>query len=171
MDSEVRLDSAVKKVSLTRRSGPTEIYDFRETPDGEARRITVIRRDATRLLLSVDDKIYSVRPVSRNAGEITFLLNGELVTASRPSRTGGSVAGSSIASVDELVVSHFPAKVVRVLAGPHHRAHAGETLLVLEAMKMETNLEAPRDCTVLELFVTEGQMVARGTKLARLDFS
>ena len=60
---------------------------------------------------------------------------------------------------------------MRVLVLPVGGAGAGETLLVLEAMKMETNLEAPSDCTVREVFVKEGEMVARGSKLARLDFS
>ena len=171
MDSEVRLGAEVRKVSLDRRAGEPETYDFREPATGAVRQLTVIRREAARLLLSVDGKVYSVRPVSRGGGEVAFLLNGELVTAGRPARTGSAAVTSGVASVDEMVVSHFPAKVVRVLVRPDGRARAGETLLVLEAMKMETNLEAPRDCTVREVFVKEGEMVARGSKLARLDFS
>ena len=171
MELEVRLGSEVRKVTLERRAGEPEAWRFYDPAIRKSRRLTVLRRDPTHLLLSVDEKVYSVRPVSQAPGEITFLLNGETVTAGRPTRGGKVPVGSEIASVDELVVSHFPAKVVRVLVAKGSRARASETLLVLEAMKMETNLEAPKDCTVLELFVKEGEMVARGSKLARLDFT
>ena len=171
MEVEVRLGREVRKVTLERRAGEPGAYHFYDPAIRKSRRLTILRREPTRLLLAVDDKIYSVRLVSHSAGEITFLLNGETVTAGRPVRGSKVPVGSEIASVDEVVVSHFPAKVVRVRASKDTRARAGETLLVLEAMKMETNLEAPRDCTVLDVFVKEGEMVARGSKLARLDFS
>ena len=171
MEVEVHLGPEVRKVTIERRPGRPESYRFYDPEIRKSRRLTILQRGPSHLLLSVDDKIYSVRPVSHVAGEITFLLNGERVTAGRPSRGGKVTVGSDIASVDELVVSHFPAKVVRVLVAKDARARAGETLLVLEAMKLETNLDAPRDCKVLEVFVKEGEMVARGSKLARLDFS
>lgn len=171
MEFELELDGTTRKVSLQRHPGETEAYDVRDASTGEARCLTVLRRDPRRLLLAVDGKVYSVRPLSRSAGRVAFLLNGERVAAGRAAHRGIGPVGSEVASVNELVISHFPAKVVRVLAAPGARARTGETLLVLEAMKMETNLEAPRDCTVVEVLVKEGEMVARGSKLARLDFT
>ena len=38
---------------------------------------------------------------------------------------------------------------------------AGQTLLLLEAMKMEIRVHAPRDGTVKKLFVEQGQTVER----------
>jgi len=52
---------------------------------------------------------------------------------------------------------------VRVRAGQSVRA--GETLLVLEAMKMEHPLRAPEDGVVVELRVAEGDQVENGALL------
>lgn len=43
----------------------------------------------------------------------------------------------------------------------------GDALLVLEAMKMKNELRAPRDGTVAEIYVTDGQQVKYGETLVR----
>ncbi|TVQ74881.1 MAG: biotin/lipoyl-binding protein [Phycisphaeraceae bacterium] len=45
---------------------------------------------------------------------------------------------------------------------------AGATLMVLEAMKMESNISAPAAGTVRELLVAQGDLVKSGQTLARL---
>ncbi len=47
---------------------------------------------------------------------------------------------------------------------------AGDTLIVLEAMKMEIPVAAPRAGTVKSLLVEEKQQVAEGQPLAILQF-
>ena len=48
--------------------------------------------------------------------------------------------------------------------------NAGDTLIILEAMKMEIPVAAPRAGTVQTIFVNEGQQVAEGQPLAILQF-
>jgi len=55
---------------------------------------------------------------------------------------------------------------VRVRAGD--RVEAGDTLLVLEAMKMELPIRAPRAATVRAVHCAEGQLVQPGTPLVEL---
>ena len=45
----------------------------------------------------------------------------------------------------------------------------GQTLLVLEAMKMEIRIQAPRDGKVMKLFVEQGQTVEREQILIEID--
>jgi pyruvate carboxylase subunit B len=45
----------------------------------------------------------------------------------------------------------------------------GQTLLVLEAMKMEIRIQAPRDGIVVELLVKAGQTVEREQILVKMD--
>jgi len=47
---------------------------------------------------------------------------------------------------------------------------AGDTLIILEAMKMEIPVAAPRAGTVKSLLVEEKQQVAEGQPLAILQF-
>ena len=45
----------------------------------------------------------------------------------------------------------------------------GQTLVVLEAMKMEHAITAPSDGVVTDIFHTEGEQVAEGVELMRLE--
>jgi pyruvate carboxylase subunit B len=45
----------------------------------------------------------------------------------------------------------------------------GQTLLVLEAMKMEIRIQAPRDGKVAKLFVQQGQTVEREQMLIEIE--
>jgi 3-methylcrotonyl-CoA carboxylase alpha subunit len=47
----------------------------------------------------------------------------------------------------------------------------GQTLLVLEAMKMEIRVQAPRDGVVKKLFVEQGQTVEREQVLIEIEES
>ena len=49
------------------------------------------------------------------------------------------------------------------------RVEAGQTLVVLESMKMEIPLAAPRAGTVAGLLVQEGEAVAEGQDLVVLE--
>jgi biotin carboxyl carrier protein len=48
--------------------------------------------------------------------------------------------------------------------------NAGDTLIILEAMKMEIPVSAPRGGTVQAILVKKGQQVAEGQPLAILQF-
>ena len=67
------------------------------------------------------------------------------------------------------VLSDLNAMVWKIEVAPGARVAAGDTLIVLEAMKMEIPVTAPRDGTVAAILVAEKQMVAEGEALAVLD--
>ena len=58
-------------------------------------------------------------------------------------------------------------KVMKAEAG--QAVERGQALIVLEAMKMEHTLTAPRDGTVAEVLAGEGDQVTDGTILLRLE--
>ena len=62
----------------------------------------------------------------------------------------------------------MPGKVVAVWAQPGQQVRKGQALAVVEAMKMEHTLTAPRDGTVAELLYGVGDAVAEGAELLRL---
>ena len=158
-------------MTLARSAGEREQYEFHDASSGRSGAIIVVDRTPARLILSVANRLYSVSPRATGEGRVDFVLNGEPVTAELSAASAPGRAGADPASPAELVVSSFPAKVVRVSVSNGADVRDGATLIVLEAMKMESYIEAPKDCTVVEVFVKEGEMVARGTKLARLRFS
>ncbi len=62
----------------------------------------------------------------------------------------------------------MPGKVVAFLARAGERVAQGQPLAVMEAMKMEHTLHAPRDGVVAELLYAVGDQVAEGGELLRL---
>jgi biotin carboxyl carrier protein len=63
----------------------------------------------------------------------------------------------------------MPGKVVRVLARDGDKVEAGQGVVVVEAMKMENELAAPRAGRVRKLVVEPGQSVEAGAVLAVIE--
>jgi len=62
----------------------------------------------------------------------------------------------------------LPARVVRVCAQPGDRVKKGALLIVLEAMKMEIDITAPKDGLIECVFCVEGDMTTEGMELILL---
>ena len=84
---------------------------------------------------------------------------------SRGRRTGGDGAGQ--ASGDELV-SPMQGTITKIVAAEGEHVSAGDTVVVLEAMKMEQPLTAHKDGTVTGLAVQVGQTVPAGGVICQL---
>ncbi len=67
------------------------------------------------------------------------------------------------------VKAHIAGVVFQVVANPGDKVGAGDPIIVLESMKMEIPVEAPRAGTVTELRVKEGEAVQEGDTVALLD--
>ncbi|HJJ43339.1 MAG TPA: pyruvate/oxaloacetate carboxyltransferase [Methanocorpusculum sp.] len=101
--------------------------------------------------VEVDGEIYAVRILS---------VEGEAIVSSVKStdtRHRGDVPGGVKSSIQGMVLD------IKVRAG--QKVSAGETLLVLEAMKMENPVVSPIDGTVTVIFVENGAVVQSGDVL------
>jgi acetyl/propionyl-CoA carboxylase alpha subunit len=78
-------------------------------------------------------------------------------------RTGASGGEQST------LTAPMPGTVIKVLASPGDKVEHRQTLLVLEAMKMETPVVSPYDGTVRAVHVAEGDQVAGGALLVELE--
>ncbi len=67
------------------------------------------------------------------------------------------------------VVAPMPGLVVRINAQVGDQVQAGQSLVVMEAMKMENELRAQAGGTVRAILVTVGSAVEKGTVLIELD--
>jgi biotin carboxyl carrier protein len=69
----------------------------------------------------------------------------------------------------EEIKAHITGVVFQVTARTGDSVAAGDPVIVLESMKMEIPVEAPRAGTVKEIRVAEGQTVQEGDTIAVLD--
>lgn len=78
--------------------------------------------------------------------------------AAAPAATNGPGAGAP-------VKAPLPGVVTKVLVAAGQAVKKGETVLVLEAMKMENNITAETDGTITGICVAAGDSVMEGTTL------
>jgi biotin carboxyl carrier protein len=81
-------------------------------------------------------------------------------------RTRGGAAGGGHG---QTVTAPLPGKITHVAVRPGDRVQAGDTLVVIEAMKMENELKAAAGGTIAEVRVTPGQAVNPGDVLVVLE--
>ena len=90
------------------------------------------------------------------------------VTAQTPAVSPATPRPAAPASGATVMKSPLPGKVLKVMATPGSSWKKGDTLLIIEAMKMENEILAPRDCTVEEVAVESNQTVKTGDLLLKL---
>jgi acetyl-CoA/propionyl-CoA carboxylase, biotin carboxylase, biotin carboxyl carrier protein len=106
-----------------------------------------------------------VLPAGLGAGSASAGAAAPTRRASRGRPSGGAAGGG--ADGDELV-SPMQGTITKIVAGEGEHVSAGDTVVVLEAMKMEQPLTAHKDGTVTGLAVEIGQTVPAGGVIARL---
>ncbi len=67
------------------------------------------------------------------------------------------------------VTAIMPGKIIRLLAAQGDQVAEGDVICILEAMKMENELKAPKSGTVKAIHVQAGQDVEMGTVLAEIE--
>ena len=69
----------------------------------------------------------------------------------------------------QLLTSPMPATIVKVLAAPGQAVKAGDTLVIVEAMKMELSVRAPFDGVVKAVHCREKEIVQPEQTLVELE--
>jgi acetyl-CoA carboxylase biotin carboxyl carrier protein len=67
------------------------------------------------------------------------------------------------------VEAHITGTVWKIEVSPGDRVEEGDTVVILESMKMEMPVEAEDEGTVTKVLVAEGQTVAEGDALVELE--
>ena len=131
----------------------------------------VVGLDGEKVL--VDGAPYDVQVGNGQAivGGISHSLGVEGLDAAPDS--GGRKAGrapTSAAAVSQgAVTAIMPGKIIRVLVAQGDTVAAGDVVCLLEAMKMENELKAPRAGVIKALYAQPGQDVERGIVLAEIE--
>ncbi|HXQ17718.1 MAG TPA: biotin carboxylase N-terminal domain-containing protein [Caulobacteraceae bacterium] len=99
------------------------------------------------------------------ADEVVLFEGGEAFAFSRPKSAAGDEAGAG----DGQILAPMPGRIASLNATAGAAVARGQTLVTLEAMKMEHALVAPFDGTVAEVRCAVGDQVTEGAVLVRLE--
>lgn len=75
----------------------------------------------------------------------------------------------AVSQGQEVIEAPMPGNIWKIVAKEGDEVKAGDILLILEAMKMENEILAPRDGIVASINTTEGSAVNTGDKLVVID--
>ncbi len=127
---------------------------YRVNVDGREYRVQV-REDGTADLAGPP---YAAQVPATSAHSTAVPAHNGPVNDAPPSGSPTVASPAVAASID----APLPGKIIRVMKVAGDRVHRGETVLVIEAMKMETELKSPVDGTVAEVLVDSGKQVNTG---------
>lgn len=162
--------------------------------DDRTAQVELLNRDGNTMIVSVDGKKYELDVVMVEKGVYSILHNGlshnvELIEGDGPKQYIVNTYPRSfeVEVIDaeskylhsrnqglehegELNVSSpMPGKIVKIPVSIGESVTAGQTLIVVEAMKMQSEFKAAADRVVREIFVKEGDTVAAHQVMIRLE--
>lgn len=97
-----------------------------------------------------------------------FSLGGEVWTVEAESRSSRRGSKASLKDPGQ-VTAPMPGKIIKVFVRPGDAIEAGDTLVVMEAMKMEYTLKALAAGTVKVVTCTAAEQVILGALLVEID--
>ena len=140
------------------------------TVDGEERLVDFRAMEGNAVFsLIIDNKSYEA-VVEERDGQYHVLIRGDqyevLVQDERALRLAEARGGLTGASSGEVVIrSPMPGGIVAVPVEEGQEVSKGQTVVVLESMKMENELKAPRDGTIAHVHVAPGDSVEQNKAL------
>ena len=136
--------------------------------DGRALAVDAREAGAHTLSLLVEGRSHDVA-LERREGGYRVAVRGEVMEVGLTEAASGAAATRRPAAGPARVQAPMPGKLVRVLVSAGEEVGAGQGLVVMEAMKMENEIRAPRAGRVKEAPIREGQAVETGALLVLLE--
>ncbi len=162
---EVTIAEKTYRVELVRAG-----HGWRCSLDGRDVPLDVVSTQENVLSILVDGKSYEVK--QENATSETDIVVGHerFVASVRDPRSFRSRRGVGAADHGiKKITAPMPGKIVRVLAGVGAEVELGQSVIVIEAMKMQNELKAPKKGVIKKLSVSEGATVEAGQALAEVE--
>ncbi len=151
------------KLSWGQRSVEVRIGRDSASIGGRSVRFRPVRRGGRLEAIEIAGEVFPVR-AAREGDSVFVWCRGRVARIERGLRRAGRAAETG-----GDLLSPMPGRVRRILVAPGQKAVRGEVILVLEAMKMEHAIRAPRAGVVTRIAFREGDLVEAGVRLAEIE--
>ena len=155
--------------------------------------VELLGKDGNKVRLDIDGQPYEVDIVMAENGACSILHDGHSYNAELIRSGGGKnyqvntlFSSYSVDIIDsqakylrmrknseekqgDKVVSPMPGKVMKIPVNEGDLLSAGDIVVVLEAMKMENNINADKDGKITAINVSKGESVLEGTDLVIIE--
>ncbi|MDR0580130.1 MAG: biotin/lipoyl-binding protein, partial [Campylobacteraceae bacterium] len=154
----VRKNGSVNVAQEAKKPAPSQgvkssVGSYTVVVNGEKYDVQVIEGEAT--------DVSKITKVAANTGESSDLAKEE---PKEEAKSGGDEVDTNALKVK----AELPGSVSKVFVKEGESVKEGQILFLLEAMKMETEISAPKSGTVVKVFVSQGQAVEGGGVLCAI---
>ncbi len=151
--------------------------------DGNSSNVELLSKEGNIYRVSIDDQIYEVDLVKVENGVYSILhknksFNVELIQGKKPKTyTINTLYNSYDIDIldaeakylknrnsgdledDNTISSPMPGKVVKILVKKGDKIKAGDTVVIISAMKMESEYKVKKDRLIIDVLVKEGDII------------
>jgi biotin carboxyl carrier protein len=124
-------------------------------------------------VLRIDNRVYEISAKRKDSDQYSVFINGKVIDV--VVRTGLQERASSLIeqSADFKqkmeVKAPMPGMILKVKKNVGESVQKGESIIILEAMKMENDIKSPFSGSMKEVKVTENTPVEKGTILFTIE--
>jgi len=144
--------------------------EYAATIDGQALRVRLLSLRDNALTLLVNEKPVQAH-VAREGQRILVAISGRVYEFTQEQEKGGKTRRREAGRLDPEVRSPMPGKILQIPVEEGALVEEGQTLVLLEAMKMENSLTAEGAAHVKKIHVSPGDLVDLGQVLVELEFA
>ncbi len=169
MALEVKIGKRTASVELLSREGSK----YKLLLDGREMEFDALKVENGVYSMIFDNKSYNIEMIENgNARKYlvnTFFASHELEIIDAEARYMLNRDGQGHDSGELNIVSPMPGKIVKVYTSVGSEVKKGDTLVVISAMKMESEYKAKEDGIVREVYVRDGDLVEGGQVLVVIE--
>jgi biotin carboxyl carrier protein len=149
-----------------------QIYKINLEEEGKETEVEIEGKKIPVEFQKIDENFYSILLGGKSIGvgilkrgkRVDVFVEGDLYEFESISDREREKAKGAVSGVQE-IKSPMPSRVVKILKRSDEEVKEGEGVIVIEAMKMESELKSPIEGKVKEIKVKEGDAVESGTVL------
>ncbi len=156
--------------------------------------VELINQDGNKVQITIDNKLFDLDVVMAENGVCSILYDGKSFNAElKRDENGKSYTVNTYFSsfpveiidlqtkyqrnrkkdgIDDSqdnITSFMPGKIAKILVSEGDEVHVGQSVIVVEAMKMQNEYKVRKDCTIEKILVSEGDNVNGGQVLILLS--
>jgi biotin carboxyl carrier protein len=136
-------------------------------------RLKVLRFSANILEFMINNSYHYAKILSSSTSEVKLLIDGTEIKISKHSKLSEVLEKSLsrvslVAGVNNLT-SQIPGRVVSVLGKQGDSVNKGDSVVVLESMKMQVAVKSHKDGMIKEIKVKQGNTVSRNDIIAVIE--
>lgn len=137
--------------------------------NGKVHHYELIELNDSTYRLRIDQKIYDISSTKIENNKYVFSLKGytfELVVMTALQEKASKVIEQTgLSSKVREIKAPMPGMILKLKKKTGDEIQSGESVIILEAMKMENDIKSPSNGVIKNIYISEGAAVEKGAKL------